>query len=163
MNAKEAIQTALNSNHFVLKTYLNDMSDADLLVRALSGTNHIAWQLGHLINSEQQLLSAVPGAPAAELPAGFAEQHSKETASMEPPQGFLTKNEYLQLFDKVREATLAATNQLSEQDLDKPNTGPLAQFAPTIGHLLLLIANHETMHSGQFVAIRRKLGKPVLI
>ncbi len=33
-------------------TYLGDLTDADIMVRAIPDTNHIAWQLGHLIQSE---------------------------------------------------------------------------------------------------------------
>jgi hypothetical protein len=34
---------------------------------------------------------------------------------------------------------------------------------PTAGHIYLLIATHGLMHAGQFVPVRRKLGKPVVI
>ena len=49
---------------------------------------------------------------------------------------------------------------LPEADLDKP-TG--WEMAPTVGALFVLIANHPMMHAGQFVVVRRKLGKPVVI
>ena len=39
-----------------------DLSDADLLVRPAPSANHIAWQLGHLIASERNLVeAAAPG------------------------------------------------------------------------------------------------------
>ena len=38
----------------------------------------------------------------------------------------------------------------------------MAKFAPTVGAMLLLNANHTMMHAGQFTVVRRKLGKPVL-
>jgi hypothetical protein len=34
---------------------------------------------------------------------------------------------------------------------------------PTVGHIYLLIATHQLMHAGQFVPVRRALGKPVVI
>jgi uncharacterized damage-inducible protein DinB len=163
MNAKDVIKHALNSNHHILTMYLGDLSDADLLVRPVPGANHIAWQLGHLINAEATFfLPAIPGASAVPLPPGFAEQHSKDTASSDAPQKFRTKAEYLELFNKVRSATLAALEKLPEADLDKPLSGRLATIAPTVGALFLLGANHEMMHAGQFTVVRRKLGKPVL-
>lgn len=162
MNAKDAIRIALQSTQQMLNMYLEDLSDADLLVRPVPKANHIAWQLGHLISSEQRLLTVIPGARLPELPAGFAEQHTKETSAIDPPKGFRTKAEYLNLFNKMRGATIATVGDMSEAALDKPNVGPLEKFAPTIGALLLLVANHTTMHSGQFTVVRRKLGKPVL-
>jgi hypothetical protein len=162
MNAKQAIKTALDSNHNVLTMYLSDLSDADLLVRPVPNANHIAWQLGHLIESEGNLLKIVPGMKGPALPAGFADQHSPKNAATDPPKGFHSKADYLTLFGKVREATLTALANLPDADLDKPTTGQMAQFAPTLGALFLLTASHEMMHAAQFTVVRRKLGKPVL-
>src|SRR5262249_28655457 len=143
--------------------YLSDLSDADLLVRPVPGANHIAWQLGHLIVAEPMLLAdQLPGATYPELPAGFKEQHDKKTAAVDPPKGYGTKASYLELFGKMRGATIANLAKISEADLDKPTTNMMANLAPTLGALLLLTANHTTMHSGQFTVVRRKLGKPVL-
>ena len=163
MNAKDVIANALDLNYSVMTNYLSDLTDADLLIRPAPGANHIAWQLGHLISSEMNVfLKEIPGAKVPELPAGFAQQHSKETAKSESTAGFLKKEEYLGLFKKVREATKAALAGLSEADLDKPITGPMAKYSPTVGKLLVLTASHVMMHAGQFTVVRRRLGKPVL-
>src|SRR5436309_2133299 len=163
MNGPQAIQGALKSSQFMLPMYLGDLSDADLLVRPVPNANHIAWQLGHLISSEHNIVTGqIPGAAMPDLPAGFAKQHAKETSTIEPPKGFKTKSEYLALFSKAREATLAALAKLSDADLDKPTSGPMAQFAPNVGAMLLLVSNHSLMHTGQFTVVRRKLGKPIL-
>jgi len=163
MTTKDAIKSVFNSNFNVLDTYLKDVSDAELLIRPVPQANHAAWQLGHLIAAECRLLATIPGGVSPELPSGFAERHSKVTASMEPPKGFLTKAEYLSLFKRVREQTFAKLDKLPDADLDKPNTGPLAQMAPTLGSLFLLAATHQMMHAGQFAVLRRKLGKPIVI
>jgi uncharacterized damage-inducible protein DinB len=162
MNAKDAIRTALTSTQNLLSWYVSDLSDADLLVRPVPNANHIAWQLGHLTAAEARLLSQLPGAAFPELPAGWSEQHSKEAAAVDPPKGFATKTEYLTQFNKVRNATLATLAKMADADLDKPTQGNMAQFAPTLGALLVLQSNHTLMHAGQFTVVRRKLGKPVL-
>jgi hypothetical protein len=163
MKASQVLETALGSTQFLTLQFLSDLADADLLVRPVPGANHIAWQLGHVISSEIGLVrSQLPDAAYPELPAGFAEQYTKETAAQEPPRGFLTKQQYLDLFNRVREATKARVAKLSDSDLDRPTTGQMASFAPTLGAFLMLVANHTMMHSGQFSVVRRKLGKPVL-
>ncbi len=154
MNAKDAIKYALESNHHVLKGYLADLSDADLLTRPAPGANHIAWQLGHLIGAECHFLGLL-GATPPELPAGFAKKHAKETAGSD--EGFATKAEYLGLLKQVRESAMAALEKTTEADLDKPITGDIAKIAPTVGRLFVLLANHELMHAGQFAVVRRKL------
>ncbi|HMF13814.1 MAG TPA: DinB family protein [Gemmataceae bacterium] len=163
MTAKDAIKRVFDTNFNVLEKYVSDLSDADLLVRPVPRANHAAWQLGHLIAAEISLLSSVPGGPPLELPPGFAERHGKETAAVDPPKGFLSKAEYMSIFKKVREQTFAKLDRLSDADLDKPNTGRMAQFFPTLGDLFLLVAGHQMMHAGQFAVLRRKLGKPILI
>src|SRR4051812_16599167 len=103
MTAKDAIRYLLTANASILKNYLSDLTDADLLVRPDPGANHIAWQLGHLIAAEATFFtSKVPGAKSPELPAGFAERHGKDRAANDGADGFLTKAEYLAAYDKVR-------------------------------------------------------------
>jgi hypothetical protein len=163
MTGKDAIKYALQSTHGMVGMYLSDLSDADLLARPAPSANHIAWQLGHLIVAEPHLLSQyLPGAQWPKLPAGFADKHTKETARLDGAANFFKKNEYLSLYGQVREATIGALEKLSDADLDRPTTGDMAKFAPNLGTMLLLNANHTMMHVGQFTAVRRKLGKPVL-
>ena len=161
MKGTEVIQHALKGTAHSLGMYLSDLSDADLLARTSPNANHIAWQLGHLVLAEGFLVKGViPNAKYPELPAGFDAKHKKDTASKDT--GFGTKDEYLNLFKKAREITIAEVAKLSDADLDKSNTGPLAAHAPTVGDLLLLVSNHTLMHAGQITSVRRKLGKPVL-
>jgi hypothetical protein len=160
MNAREAIKTQLASTQHLLGWFVSDLSDADLLVRPAPGANHIAWQLGHVTASETRLGAQVPGVRYPELPAGFAEQHGQGAAGKD--SDFATKQVYLDLFNKVRAATIEAVDRLTDADLDRPTTGPMAQLAPNLCALLTLTANHSLMHAGQFSVVRRKLGKPVL-
>lgn len=163
MNAQDAIRSTLNMSSMVLSRYLDDLSDADLMLRPGPGCNHIAWQLGHLIASENQLLEGVAPGAGAELPAGFAEKHGRDTTSDDDPAHFCQKQEYLELFEKVHAATQATIAKMSEADLDKPAPEHFRKMFPTAGHVLLLIATHGLMHAGQLVPVRRKLGKPVVI
>jgi hypothetical protein len=163
MTGKDAIKTALSSTQNMVGMYVADLSDADLLIRPVPGSNHIAWQLGHLITSEVHMLAKeMPGMTYPELPAGFADKHKPTTASVDGAANFGKKEEYLALFNKVRGATLENLSRLSDADLDKPTSGNMAKFAPTFGSLLMLTSNHTLMHAGQFSVVRRKLGKPIL-
>jgi uncharacterized damage-inducible protein DinB len=163
MQAKEVAKIALSSTQFLTQTYLADLSDADLLVRPVPNANTIAWQLSHLIHSEKHLLAEMlPGVKFPDLPPSITSLGSDKTGKAAPTGGYLTKAEYLDWFTKVRAATIAAVEKLSDADLDKPNSGPMAQFAPNLAAMLILIGNHTLMHAGQFTVIRRALNKPVL-
>lgn len=162
MNAKDALRGSMDLAEYVLKTYVSDLSDAELMTRP-GGANHLAWQLGHLVSSERTLLDSVCPGSAAELPGGFAERHSKETVDVDDASKFLTKQQYLELFDKQRRATKSALDKLPDADLDKQGPEQFRRICPTVGAVFTLIASHVMMHSGQFASARRQLGKPVLI
>jgi hypothetical protein len=73
----------------------------------------------------------MPGVKSPGIPPGFAEKHGADAAKAEPPKGFLKKDEYVALFDKVRAATIAALDKMTDADLDKDSG--LGDFCPTVG------------------------------
>ncbi len=162
MNAKDAIKTTLTSTQQLIGQYLADFSDEDLLVRPVPAANHTAWQLGHLIASETMLGGMLRGATYPELPANLKSQAEAKSNKTPPAGGYLKKAEYLDWFNKVRNATIANVDRASDADLDTPTPGDFAKWAPTIGALLVLTANHTLMHAGQFSVTRRALNKPVI-
>jgi uncharacterized damage-inducible protein DinB len=164
MKVQDALKNHLGSTQNILSMYVNDLSDADFLIRPVPGANTVAWQMGHLISSEQMFgKENIPGIQYPELPPGFDAQHNGAAAGADPSKGFRMKAEYMDLFNKTRVATIAALDRLSDTDLDKPTSGKIAHFAPTLGHILGLLANHTMMHAGQFTVLRRKLGKPIVM
>lgn len=163
MNAKDVLKSTLNFSQTVLSKYIGDLTDAELMMRPVPGCNHVAWQLGHLISSECSLLNMLRPGSAPELPAGFAEQHSKDTAGSDDPAKFGTKQQYLDLTEQVHAATLQLLADYPEADLDLPGPERMRNLCPTMGSIFQLIATHPLMHAGQFVPVRRALGKPVVI
>ena len=163
MNAKDAIRSTTNLSHMVLKAYISDLEDADLMRRPIDKCNHLAWQLGHLISSEVHLLNQVAPGSGPDLPEGFAEAHGKESCGNDDASSFCSKEEYVDLLNQVSTATMAALEAYPEADLDNPSPESFRDFCPTMGDMFLLIANHPMMHAGQFVIVRRQLDKPILM
>lgn len=161
MNARDAIKNAINTGHMICSSYLQDLSDADLLVRPVEGANHIAWQLGHLISSENHMIELVcPGSMPA-LPDGFAEKYTSETSKLDDGP-FENKADYLQLCEEQRSGTFSALEKLSDDDLDKPAPESLHQIAKTVGEVFGMQATHWVMHGGQWAVVRRALGREPL-
>ncbi len=163
MRAHDVIFQMLDTARFVTMTYLSDLSDAELLVRPVPNSHHVAWQLGHLLHSEWMMLEGVRAGVAPQLPDRFAEYHSKNAATDDDPEHFLSKDGYLHLMAGVREATRGVLVQLSEDELDAPGPEAMRSYAPKIGSVFLMIGSHEIMHAGQIAVLRRKLCKEVLI
>lgn len=163
MNAHQAIEQSIQLSLMVLKSYVGDLSDAELLSRPGSGCNHVAWQLGHLIASCSKFCETqAPGSGIA-LPDGFAANHAKENSNSQDPQQFCTRQRYLELLEQSHAALAAAAKRLSPEDLDAPAPAEWQSICPTIGAMFVLMANHGLMHAGQFVPVRRALGKPIVI
>ena len=147
----------------MIEWIVSDLSDADLLLRPVPQANHLAWQLGHLIVAERHLvLLQIPAGAMPDLPEGFEQKHGKETATLDDASAFCSRDEYVTLLGKVREATLAELSKLKDSDLDRPTVGSLSEHCPTLGTLFGMLSDHIMMHLGQASVVRRKLGKPVL-
>ena len=144
---------------FVARTYIADLSDEQLLMRPHDKTNHIAWQLGHLITWENQLNNMVCPDSMPALPEGFAEKHSKETATNDDPAAFCSKEEYLQAMETQRTGTLSLLDRLSDDELEQPAPEEIQKIGATVGAVIAGQAAHWMMHAGQWVIVRRQLGK----
>jgi hypothetical protein len=145
-----------------LNMTIGDLSDADLLQRPVPSANNAIWQLGHLIKAEAGMVNGAAGKTVVELPGGFADRFTKETAKLDDPAALGTKADLLALFAKVRGATIGWAASLTPAELAKETPEKMRQFAPTVAHLINLLPVHTAMHIGQFQVLRRKLGKPVL-
>jgi hypothetical protein len=162
MNVYEAFEIALASSHMILKALLEDMEDPELMIRPVEEANHPAWQIGHLICSEFEVMEAIRPGISPRLPAGFLEVYGKFNSRSDDPTQFHSKREFLELYDQQRNATLEILRSLSENELDAPGPEKMRSYAPTIGAAIMMHASHELMHAGQFTVLRRKLGKPVV-
>ncbi|MFK7821285.1 MAG: DinB family protein, partial [Planctomycetaceae bacterium] len=163
MNTFDTLKTTFGTTDMVLTSYVSDLSDDDLMSRPGAGCNHIAWQLGHLISSESNLLNMIKEGSGMELPDGFAEKHSKETTGSDDATQFCSKDEYLELYSKTRANSLAVLEGLSADEMNAPAPDEFKNFCPTMGAVAVLVATHPMMHVGQFVPVRRALDKPILI
>lgn len=161
MTAKDVIKQVVEFCHMVVGHYLDDLKDEDLMVRAVPGSNHLAWQLGHLISGDCHMLATLGHTPPA-LPEGFEAQHTKETASSDDASKFCAKQTYVELAGQTKAAVLAALAATPEADLEKAAPESMRAYAATVSAALTMLGTHWLMHAGQFVMIRRKLGRPPL-
>ncbi len=159
MNAKDAARTAMTIADFMVETFLGDITPEEMLVRPAPNANHLAWQLGHLISAECRLVEAAAPGSMPPLPAGFAERHTKETAGSNNAADFFSKDEYMKLAKTVRASTLKALDSLDDSDLDKPVAGRVPPFVKRAGDCFVTVGSHWVLHSGQWVVLRRNLGR----
>lgn len=162
MSISAQIKNELNLPSHVVHSYLDDLTDDDLFIRPHEKANHIAWQLGHLIASENQLNNMVCPDSMPPLPQGFTEKHSKETATSDDRAAFCTKDEYLKAMAEQRAGTFALLDRLTDEDLEKPAPEKIQTLGPTVGAVIAAQSAHWMMHAGQWVIVRRQLGKEAM-
>ncbi len=160
MNTHECIKNAMDMADYVCSTYLNDLTDQEMMQRPHPSCNHINWQIGHLILSENDMIEKIKPGSMPPLPAGFAEKYSRDNCGSDDPSHFATKEELMATAKAQRAGTLAALAATKVEDFDK-ETG--VDYAPTVGAMFNLQGSHWLMHCGQWVIVRRNLGKPVVI
>jgi uncharacterized damage-inducible protein DinB len=160
MGPKDMIKKTLEMSDFILKSYVGDLTDAELKIVPVEGMNPIARQLGHLISAERMFAEMVKPGSSPALPAGFEEAHSLKNREGDDSR-FLTKDEYMKLYEAQRAAFKTVIDSVPEADFTDTRGGKLPQFAPTVADMLNLAGVHSLNHSGQFVAVRRKLNKPI--
>ncbi len=160
--AKDIIKQSLEMSAFCVDGYLADLTDADLLKRPTEGANHMAWQLGHLITAEHNLINMVCPDSMPALPDGFTDAYNKETSGSDEATDFRSKDEYIQLMKQQREGTLAALEKIDDADLGNESPESIREYSPSVGATFALQASHWLMHSGQWVVVRRMLGKEPL-
>ena len=161
MGPKDVIKQTLDTSDFILHKYVDDLSDADLRLRPVEGMHPIALQLGHLIITEHMFNEMIKPGSAPSLPEGFKEAHDLKNKELSDSR-FVSKDKYLELLATQRAAAKALLDALAEPDLDDTHDGKLPPFAPTVGSLFSMIGIHSLNHSGQFVAVRRMLKKPIV-
>ena len=159
MDARAAIKLGIDMADFVSLGYLQDLSDAEFMLRAAPAINHINWQVGHLIASEHGMMTQImPGSMPA-LPAGFAEKYTSETAKNDDSAAFCKKDELLRVQKEQRAGTLAALAKTTDEAFSN-ETG--VHYAKTVADMFTLQGCHWLMHCGQWAVVRRQLGRPPL-
>ncbi len=159
MNAQEAIKLCIDSGDMITTMYLGDLTDEEMMKRPAPGCNHINWQVGHLIASENGLISSVKPGAMPELPAGFAERYKSENAASDDPAKFCTKAELMAEYKRQREGTLAALAKTTDAELAQPSK---FEWAPTVASIYSMQGSHWLMHAGQWAVVRRQLGRKPL-
>jgi hypothetical protein len=162
MGPKDIIKKTLDMSDFILKSYVGDLSDAELKIVPIEGMNPIALQLGHLISAERMFAEMIKPGSSPALPDGFDEAHNMKNRQGSDSR-FLGKDEYMKLYEAQRAALRVVIDSVPDSDLADTRGGKLPEWAPTVADVLNMGGIHVLMHVGQFVTVRRKLNKPVTI
>ncbi|TWT56923.1 DinB superfamily protein [Thalassoglobus neptunius] len=160
MNSREALRISMETGELVALTYLEGLTDDEMMLRPATGANHINWQFGHLILSEHKFMMQIDAESVPDLPDGFEMMYARETISIDDPERFLKKAELLEVYRAQRTASKQILDRMTDDELDQ-KTG--IDYAPNFGALFSMLGSHQLMHAGQWAVVRRQLGRIPLI
>lgn len=163
MKTCEAIKNNYQTAQMVCGMYLSDLTDEEAMQRPHSGCNHVNWQVGHIIASENMMGNAAVTGALPSLPEGFEEKYSKEAAASDDGADFLPFSELLKISKSQSDAVAAMIDSMNDADFDKPAPEKMQSYAPNIGALCNMMGGHWMMHAGQWVVVRRQLGRAIVI
>jgi len=140
-----------------------DNTDTALWFRQpAEGVTHIAWQVGHLANSEYRLcLERIRGRrPEDELlvPPNFPTRFGRESAPDAVSAANASPEEIRATLERVHRQVLQELKSLSDEDLDLEPLPPRHPLFDTKLGAILWCSQHEMVHAGQIGLLRRLCG-----
>lgn len=163
MDIRDALKANYQTANMVTGAYLGDLSDEESMKRPHAGCNHVNWQVGHIIASENMMANACVAGAVPALPEGFAEKYSKESAASDDASAFVPHSELMKIKSAQGEAVLKMIEGMSDTDFDKPAPEAMQGYAANLGAVANMIGSHWMMHAGQWVVVRRELGREIAI
>ena len=137
---------------------LEGISLADWLYQPVANGQHVLWIVAHLTKSDDWALVSLGGSRRLT----FLDQYfNKALPIVSDATAYPSVEEVKALFDSAHHDFITRLSKIDESDLDRVTSGPIAEFAPNLGTLLVSHVWHEGFHCGQLAMIRRSLGLPV--
>lgn len=163
MELKGTLRAISNDARGWLKAWAGDFTDAEATRPAPDGRapNPLAWQLGHLACTEEDVASlfAAGPAPAPLVPAALRAVCGTGGPSPTPETAYLPLAELWILLDRTHERLLAVLDAASPDELERAPRVKNPYFH-TLGQGVYEAALHENYHVGEIAALRKVLGKP---
>lgn len=165
MKTVDFVKMSLEMSQGWIMGLATDMKDAPFARPTPNGGNHPLWNLGHLVYSEANLLHEFilgDENPIADWKEKFGQGCAEPTDN---PADYPTYDEVLAKFEEVRASTMAALENMTDEDFDKDSHAPeeMKEFFGKISQCFAAMCMHFTFHGGQIADARRAAGRAVLM
>jgi hypothetical protein len=161
MFSSESLVYAWDNSFRYCIALLNDLTDAQMLVRPGGNMNHPAWILGHTCIYHPIVPALLRGEtfqdPADDPLFGF-----KGRGPLSDPEIYGTKQSQIQRFTEGHEMVAQALLSAKPEQLQRrPSLARWSESYPAVEFMLPdLLLHHESIHVGQLSIWRRAAGLP---
>lgn len=160
----DRIQTALvnwKRARGLLKHFLEEIDQEKWCWQPAEGINHVAWQVGHLAVAQYGLCikRVVGDSPESEdvLPLSFLKRYGKGSTPSPDTTENASVEELLATLDAVDERMHEVLATTQDEELEVELKKPHPMFSTVLGGVEFA-PQHEMMHIGQIVILRRLMG-----
>lgn len=164
MKTTDFVRLALESSKGWALGLIHDMKDQPTAQPTDKGGNHPLWVLGHIAFGESMLLDVFILGKENRF-AEFAPLFNMQTTPSPDARLYPSMDELTDRFNKMRSATLAYLDSLTDADLDQRSHAPeeFGELFRTVGGCFAAMVTHVSFHAGQVADARRAAGRPPLM
>ncbi|MEM6655435.1 MAG: DinB family protein [Planctomycetota bacterium] len=143
--------------------FLDDLQPDDWFWQPAEGMNHIGWHVGHLAFAMYFLcLKRLRDRTVEDeslISTRFLKRYKRESKPDGDPANNFTPDELRAVFDGVFEQVMRELPGYTDAELDVPSSPPHPLFDTKLG-AVEWCSQHELMHLGQIMLLRRLSGRP---
>ena len=158
MSLKANVIFALKNARMNTLNLLKGFPEDKFMHRAVPGSNHALWILGHLAITDDYVVRALGGAEESKLGEAWRAAFKSGQSISDDPGDYVPAAQVRKGFSLIRKSVMSYLEGLDEGVLAAELPEDRRAFGPTIAGALLFTAHHESVHSGQLTVIRRSLG-----
>ena len=162
MELKDTLRAISNDARSWLKAWARDFTENEAREPIGDGRapNPLAWQLGHLACTEDDVagLFTAGTAPAPVVPDSLRAVCATGSPSPTPETPFPPLTDLWPLLDRTHERLLQVLDAASPAELDRPPRTANPYFH-NLAQGVYEAALHENYHVGEIAAVRKALGK----
>jgi DinB superfamily len=163
MELKDALHAIAKDARGWLKAWASDFTEVEALEPTgdSRAPNPLAWQLGHLACTEEDVagLFSVGPLPAPLVPASLRAVCATGSPPPRPETRYLPLEDLWILLDHTHARLLGVLDAASPAEFDRAPRVSNPYFH-SLGQGVYEAALHENYHVGEIAALRKRLGKP---
>jgi uncharacterized damage-inducible protein DinB len=136
---------------------LSDFPQDKLTHQPCAAGNHAMWIAGHIAYADDMFMSKLGNKPAR-LGDHWVTLFGMGSTPQPDAGLYPSLGEVTNALADTREGLLAWFGSMSAEELGNPLPEDFKPFAPNYGMLMVSMAWHEGLHTGQLTVVRKSLG-----
>lgn len=157
---KDVVVHQLTFGQSLFETFTSDLSDEEYFMPAAEGTNHVAWILGHVAQTEDWMVNLLTGAERT-VSEDLQKLFGGSSECVADAALYPSRKDLDEMFRSNRGRAINAAQTVDDGCWDDaaPEDGLPKEFFPTVGSIWGMMGSHQFWHVGQLTTCRSVMKK----